>query len=277
MKNIFVFALMLIFTQQINAQFLKKLKSRIKEKVEEVVSNKIGNNNHDSESKELSDDKQSAEENYIDRIVNEDSDPYSEINFKDKIYEFDTRVTYNLKSSLSDNDFEMLKFFNSKNHHYSGSKPLIKIRGNTFEIHEGNISISLKEVNGLKAKDIYNESEEEEDGQYSELNIKIEKELKKTGKSKSILGFKCGEYFLTGKNGLKTSFWITTELGINDFKLKKGKVDGFILEITHQTNNYTAMLKAITIDTNYHKKFNTADYKNMSDLSPAEFKKLYSR
>jgi hypothetical protein len=71
--------------------------------------------------------------------------------------------------------------------------------------------------------------------------------ITKTGRSKSILGFKCEEYLMTNEKGEKTECWFTSEVSLDLFKsmaaFSKGRTstggypNGFMMESTSYASN----------------------------------------
>ncbi len=93
-------------------------------------------------------------------------------------------------------------------------------------------------------------------------------DLKKTGATKSILGYTCSEYKYENSAGY-TSVWATKDfpmkgtqiamLGMNGNSI----VEGFVLEIDMKSNNDYANMKAVKYNRNKNVSINTKEYKSM--------------
>ncbi|TVZ56286.1 uncharacterized protein DUF4412 [Lutibacter sp. Hel_I_33_5] len=93
-------------------------------------------------------------------------------------------------------------------------------------------------------------------------------ELKKTGASKSILGFTCYEYKYTNEGGY-VSVWATKDFPANNTNItmlgmrEGGIIEGFVLEIDSKSGNDTGNMKAVKYNKNKSVTINTNDYKSM--------------
>lgn len=92
--------------------------------------------------------------------------------------------------------------------------------------------------------------------------------LKKTGESKTILGFTCYEYKYTN-NGGYVSVWITKDFPSNSTNISMlgmhegGVIDGFVLEIDSKSGNDKANMKVVKYNKNKKITINTSSYKLM--------------
>ena len=93
-------------------------------------------------------------------------------------------------------------------------------------------------------------------------------DLKKTGASKSILGYTCYEYKYANSNSA-ISIWATKNFPSNNKNItmlglgKTGVVEGFVLEIDYKADNETANLKVVKYNRNKSVTINTSEYKSM--------------
>ena len=93
-------------------------------------------------------------------------------------------------------------------------------------------------------------------------------DLKKTGATKSILGFTCYEYKHIN-NGGYVSVWATKDFPESATNIamlgmrEGGIIEGFVLEIDMKSNNETANMKAVKFNRNKNIIINTNDYKSM--------------
>ncbi len=209
-------------------------------------------------------------------------------------YTFNSSVTMNLKSydkdGKLDNDGNMISYF------IAGQNCI------AYEFIDGNIKTSQKEQTGTfildynnKATIILSEDNGEKTGiayglgdmandddwkkaieDNPELNKKEETDminphLKKTGKTKSILGYKCEEYIYNDED-VSSTFWITKEVSWNNKDLMSnifsasiysyGTPNGFLMESisinkeTGEKNIYTIT----DINKNANKTFDVSQY-----------------
>ena len=92
--------------------------------------------------------------------------------------------------------------------------------------------------------------------------------LKKTGATKSILGFTCYEYKYTNEGGY-VSVWATKNFPANATNItmlgmrEGGPIEGFVLEIDMKSKNETANMKAVKYNRNKNVTINTNEYKSM--------------
>lgn len=93
-------------------------------------------------------------------------------------------------------------------------------------------------------------------------------ELKKTGNSKSILGFTCYEYKYVNDGGY-VSVWATKDFPANNTNItmlgmrQGGPVEGFVLEIDMKSKNETGNMKAVKFNRNKNVTINTKEYKSI--------------
>lgn len=93
-------------------------------------------------------------------------------------------------------------------------------------------------------------------------------DLKKTGATKSILGYTCYEYkYANEKNAI--SVWATKNFPANHKNItmlgmgRAGVVDGFVLEIDYKADNESAKMKVVKFNKNKNVTINTSEYKSM--------------
>ncbi|MEN8124268.1 MAG: DUF4412 domain-containing protein [Bacteroidota bacterium] len=215
----------LSFSQNSNAQILKKLKKRVQQAVEETVIDKTADKAAQETGKamdsllEIDPDYQPNNKNIL--YGNNEDIPI------ESVYKFDTSVTYKMES-VTDNkpvsmDYNMLF---SKNNNYLATK-MQNINSEDFKGKEGTMQmttilddknqamIMLMEEQKIaqvismeKIKDVAVNEENET----SQMDIN-KPNIKKTGKSKKILGYNCDEFETITDDG-KATFWITKELSI---------------------------------------------------------------
>lgn len=93
-------------------------------------------------------------------------------------------------------------------------------------------------------------------------------ELKKTGATKTILGYTCYEYKHTNDGGY-VSVWATKDFPMQATKInmlgmrQNGPIEGFVLEIDMKSRNESGNMKAIKFNRNKNVTINTKEYKSM--------------
>ena len=92
--------------------------------------------------------------------------------------------------------------------------------------------------------------------------------LKKTGATKSILGFTCYEYKYVNDGGY-VSIWATKDFPAKSTNItmlgmrQGGPVEGFVLEIDMKSKNETGNMKAVKFNRRKNVTINTSEYKSM--------------
>ena len=87
--------------------------------------------------------------------------------------------------------------------------------------------------------------------------------IKKTGKTKSILGAQCYEYTMSDDE-VEMVLWVAPEVNIpNWFIQNKSVIDGHIMEYTMTSKDGTAKSTVIAIHDNISQTINAKDYKKM--------------
>ena len=103
---------------------------------------------------------------------------------------------------------------------------------------------------------------------YSDKMPENSNSIKKTGATKSILGYNCEEYTYQYNDG-HTSAWVTKDFPIKNENLsilgmgKNNVFAGFVLELHMKTRNETIVVKAVKYNMNKSVTINTSDYKLM--------------
>ncbi|MEE9408385.1 MAG: DUF4412 domain-containing protein [Polaribacter sp.] len=93
-------------------------------------------------------------------------------------------------------------------------------------------------------------------------------DLKKTGASKSILGYTCYEYKYE-KEGNYFTVWATKNFPMQGANISMlgmhegGVIDGFVLELNWKSGNETASMKAVKYNKYKNITINTTEYKSM--------------
>lgn len=146
---------------------------------------------------------------------------------------------------------------------------------------ENEATIILSEENGEKSGIVYGmgaymetlgETYEEEELEDAPETYLANPNVKKTGKTKTIAGYKCEEYIFSDEE-IKSNVWITKELKMNTqdffstlFKASlysHGMAWGYMMETTseNQQTGEKSIMRVTKVDTNSNVKFSMGDYK----------------
>ncbi len=281
------------FTNEINAQFLKKLKEKVQKAAEETVINKTAEKAAQETGK--------AMDSLLDIDPNYQTDyqkKYQKMLFQDgadipieEVYHFNTNVAYRMNftndNELSSIDYSMW-FSDSESYMASEMKNIKTKNSKDNQIPTGMMTIiddknqamviimeeqkMAQVISMSKIKEIANE--ENKDGSNSAIST-----INKTGKSKKILGYHCEEFTTQTDEG-KMSFWVTQDLkfiqknmflnlskslGGNNFKNIPMAAKGFMMEMNFE--NISKNEKGSMVVTKISKKsksINTKDYQMMN-------------
>lgn len=93
-------------------------------------------------------------------------------------------------------------------------------------------------------------------------------DLKKTGNTKTILGYTCHEYSYENDGG-KVHAWVANDFPIKQKFVpilgmkKEGPFEGFVLELQYKASNESGTMKVVKIDTNTNVKIDANAYTSM--------------
>lgn len=155
---------------------------------------------------------------------------------------------------------------------------------------ENGATIILSEENGEKSGIVYGmgaymetmgETYQQEDLEETPETYLANPNVKKTGKTKTIAGYKCEEYIYSDKE-TKSDVWITKNLKMNTqdlfsslFKVSiysHGMGWGFMMETTSEdlVTGEKSLMKVTKVETNANTKFAMSDYKitNLGSFQP---------
>ncbi len=287
--------LILSFNNEINAQFLKKLKYKVQQAAEDVVIDKAAQKAAQEAGKaldsllEIDPNYQAKNEEQLQNMLMQSGDDIP----IDEIYSFDTNVVYkveyenNKKPSTLDYSMwfsakENYMAFEINNTSTNTSKGKQKSAGMLSIIDDKNqaMIIIMEEqkmaqiISSKTIKDIAIEENQKDQIQNSEFP-----ELKKTGKTKKILGYFCEEYSSTNKDMIM-NIWITQEvdlyqknmfmnmsksLGGSAFSNVPESAKGFMMEMHYENkldNEQSSMV--VTDIIKKTKTITTQDYQKMN-------------
>ena len=201
----------------IQGQILKKLKNKVQQAAEESVLNKLGEKVGQETDKQMDSllnidpDYESQTSENLGKLLSGSSIPVADQ------YSFDTRVVYDLETihkkekTLMENTFWL-----SKDAQYFGSEIKMKETNQNNELTEiftildedhQAILIFMEEQKIVQTMSMQSIS----DLELNEAQINGTIDIKRTGKTKNILGYACEE-FVSVTPDAKTSMWITQEL-----------------------------------------------------------------
>ena len=253
------------FSHDANAQFLKKLKQKVQQAAEDAVIDKAGQKTEQEVGKAM-DSLLDLDPNYQaknqEQLLNLYMQTDSTIIVED-VYVFNNNVTYEMtmKSNTNPSTVNYSMWFSEKNDYMATEMLSIdsedsKNQNESLEMltifdekNQAMIIIMEKQkmaqiISMSKIKEIALKEEEE--------NLKtIIPEIKKTGKSKKILGYHCEEFSTITEDGT-ISFWITQEvklyqkniflnmnksLGGNKFQNIPDAAKGFMMEMHYENKS----------------------------------------
>ncbi len=247
----------LLSMNNLEAQLLKKLKNKVKEATEDVLAEKAAQEAEKTLDSILEADPeyQPEYEKQLQQMMTQGAE-----NIKiEESYTFNTKVMYNMTvtdpDTSSDIKYEM---WYAENEDYMATKTLDNKNSTSKGVPNSVLSIlddknqaiivileaqkiaQLLPMDNIEEVDVDESGEVEDDTEFEGL--------KKTGRSKKILGYNCEE-FVTQNDSNKYSFWITQELslfhknmlfnlseslGANTFDHIPEEAKGFMMEMSYE-------------------------------------------
>ena len=276
------------------AQLLKKLKKRVQEATEDVIADKAAEKVAQETGKALDSllqidpDYQPYSQAQLEQFMVQDTADYA----MEASYEFNTNVTYQMEFSSKDNssivDYGM---WFSENENYMGTQ-VKNIKSKEKEqqdmpasmlsvIDEKNKTMIIfmedqKIAQVLSMEKIKEISMEENEAENANTDFEG---LKKTGKTKKILGYTCEEFVAVNDEN-NFSIWVTDELelfqksmfysineslGGNTFRNIPKDAEGFMMEMHFENLVNGEKGKMIVTEINKQSKsINTSEYQYMN-------------
>lgn len=247
----------LLSMNNLEAQLLKKLKNKVKEATEDVLAEKAAQEAEKTLDSILEADPeyQPEYEKQLQQMMTQGSE-----NIKiEESYAFNTKVMYKMTvtdpDTSSDIKYEM---WYAENEDYMATKTLDNKNSTSKGVPNSVLSIlddknqaiivilEAQKIAQLLPMDNIDEVDVDESGEVED-DTEFEG-LKKTGRSKKILGYNCEE-FVTQNDSNKYSFWITQELslfhknmlfnlseslGANTFDHIPEEAKGFMMEMSYE-------------------------------------------
>lgn len=286
------FLVSVLSINNLEAQLLKKLKKRVKEATEDVIAEKAAEKAAQESGKVLDsllDIDPDYESNYQKQLEQMMAAGNEDIDIEES-YDFNTKILYEMTINEDNKetvvDYEMLF---QKNAPYMATRVVQNKDGDTRDMPSSILSIlddkneamiiliedqkmaQLISMNKIKAIAV-----EENEAEGIETTFP---EIKKTGKTKKILGHNCSEY-MSQSASVKYSFWITKELelfqknmffnlskslGGNSFEHIPEEAQGLMMEMTfeHLDKNEKGRMKVQDIQS-IGKTISMKDYQTLN-------------
>ncbi len=300
MKQISIIFLSLLlsisFTQETNAQLLKKLKNRVQQAAEDALVDKAGEKTTQETEKaldsllEIDPNYQSKNQGQLPNIFMQSDTENIAV---EDIYQFNTNVTYEMKIESNSNpssiDYSM--WFSDHDNYMGTEMKNIKSEGQPAQNGQMSMLTILDDKNQAmliimeeqkiaqiismeKIKEIG--IEEDQENKSSATSVP---KINKTGNSKKIQGYNCEEFETQTEEG-KTTMWITQDLrlfqknmfanlskslGGNTFQKIPESAKGFMMEMYFQNTETGEKTSMIVKDiSKKNRSINTKDYQFMN-------------
>ncbi|EDP94948.1 DUF4412 domain-containing protein [Kordia algicida OT-1] len=257
MKTIFKMSACVCFflaAQNANSQLLKRIQNKVENKVEQKVEEKA------------MEEAEKAADNMLDKVLG--NKKASKNKNAGNSYTFNQSIT--LEMEADGNDKAQIEFlFEKKNPNIICMKldnGGDDSGGQVYTVITPTSSIMFMDMPGMKIK---KKVTNEELGQLDYADkVPQKSDLVKTGKTKTILGYTCHEYFYENDGG-KVHAWVS-----NNFPIKgkfvpilgmknDGPFEGFVMELNYVSSNESATMKVIKVDTNANVQIDASAYKSM--------------
>ncbi len=241
------------FASQIaNAQLLKRIQEKVENKAEQKAMEEA----------------EKAADKMLDNVLGTKKKKDNTTEKSSSSYTFNQSIT--LEIQTDGNEKAQLDFlFDSKNNEVicmkldnSGNDA----GGEVYAVITPTSSTMFMNMPGMKIK---KKVSKEEMGNLDYADkVPQKSELKKTGKTKTILGYTCYEYFYENEGG-KMYAWVTTDFPIKQKFVpilgmkQNGPFEGFVLELSFKTTNESSSVKVIKLDTNANVKIDADAYTSM--------------
>lgn len=245
----------LFATQVTNAQLLKRIQNKVENKVEQKIEQKA------------MEEAENAADKMLDKVLGNKKKSKSEETTK-STYAFNQSIT--LEMQTEGNEKAQLDFlFDSKNEEVI----CMKINsdgddagGNVYAVITPTSSTMFMDMPGMKIK---KKVSKEELGNLDYADkVPQKSDLVKTGKTKTILGYSCYEYFYENDGG-KVRAWVTNDSPIKGKFIpilgmkQNGPFEGFVMELWFDASNESGVIKVIKIDTKAKVTIDTNAYQSM--------------
>jgi len=251
---------------QILDRIMKRVEDRVEQKLEEKVADKISDK-IDEKIDEALEDEETSESEYKDQSNNDREEAFAKMfggsKAKHDSYSFKGQIQMKITSSGEDPaDFEY--YFNTENQHFMMKIENPDNRVNTLMVFADDQFINFMDNDGKKSMFILPSNLGEKMADKVSPDEDFDKsKLKKTGKTKRILGYLCHEYVMD-EDDTHISSWVTTDIEVPNIHFdQKGEnqMEGYALEtnITKDGKSTNVLVVKIDLDKKYEIK--TSQYK----------------
>ncbi len=244
---------MLFFACQIShAQLLKRIQEKVENKAEQKAMEEA----------------EKAADKMLDNMLGKKKKPAINAENTANSYTFNQSITIEIEAE--GNEKAQLDFlFDKKNSNIICMKLNTEqdaSSGEVYAVITPNSSTMFMNMPGMKIK---KKVSKEEMGTIDYTSkVPQKSELVKTGKTKTILGYTCYEYFYENEGG-KVHAWVTKNFPIQGKFIpilgmkENGPFEGFVMELRFESNNEKSSIKVVKLDTNINVKIDANAYTSM--------------
>ena len=249
LKIVLLIFFFLAFSNNSEAQILKKIKDKVKNKAEEKIDQKT--------------------DKILDDAFNGKKDKKEPVNIQET-YVFSKSIIIEFSASKSEKAALELFFSTANKNMVCMTLDPSKTGEMGSEVYNVITPKSITMFMNMPGMKIRKSMPKEQFSQFdNSKKIPSKDNLVKTGNIKSILGFVCHEYKYQNDGGT-ISAWVTREkfpvdgkfipmLGMKD----SGPFEGFVLELNFNATNENGSVKVVKINSNKKLTINTKEYKSM--------------
>ncbi len=256
---------------QVFDRIQKRIERRVEQKLEEKVADKISDKIDQKIDDALEEDVETNESESTyknqssERKASDRDNPFAQLfgNAKAKhdIYRFKGQIQMKITSPGEDPvDFEY--YFNSENQHFMMNMKNPDNGGVTQMVFADDQFISFMENDGKKSMFIIPSNLGEKMADKMSPNDDYDQsKLKKTGRTKRVLGYLCYEYIMNDDD-MDVSSWVTKEIDVPNFDQdNQSPMEGYALETNIKKDGKTTNILVVKIDLNKKYEIKTSEYK----------------
>ena len=187
-------------------------------------------------------------------------------------YEFNYEFVNEIKTDKENETYTLSYLFNA-NEDYFGMKVNMsdyseqEMEGESIIIYDNGKSFIFVDAQGMKIQ-MSSASAQQQSMPSDQMANYDYSDVKKTGATKSILGYTCHEYILTDQNN-KITMWMAPDFNIPNWFTQQSHrnqqvdLNGFVLEYYIQSSDGVTSMKTIKINEKANVKVVGSDYKKM--------------
>lgn len=190
-------------------------------------------------------------------------------------YNFTYEFVNEIKTDSDDQTYQVSYLFNPNASYFGMVVDMSKyseepMSGESIIIYDEGDSYILVETQGMKIQLSSQMAEKQQKSMPTEQFSNYDySNIKKTGATKSILGYTCYEYQLTD-NENKLTMWVAPDFKIPNWFMQqqeqiteKSPLEGYVLEYYSESPDGKVSMKTIKIDENINKKVVGSEYRKM--------------